>query len=187
MSENAQTPVLLLRSKKITRSRRARRPGEAVITAFLFLCGLFSILITIAIIFELTKEALLFFADPNVTVWNFLTGLKWQPKINQFGVIPLLTATLVTSTIAMLVAIPLGLMVAIYLSEYASQKVKGTVKPIMEILAGIPTVVYGFFALTFITPLLRGSLWCGYGSDLQHGIRRNRHGHSDPAADRFDE
>ena len=98
MSENAQSPALILRSKKITRSRRTRRPGEAVITAFLFLCGLFSILITVAIIFELTKEALLFFADPNVTIWNFLTGLKWQPKINQFGVVPLLTATLVTST-----------------------------------------------------------------------------------------
>ena len=162
MTDHIQSPALLLRSKKISRAEHSRRPGEAVIIALLFLCGFFSIFVTVAIIYELTKEALLFFPDPNVTLWGFLTGLKWQPKINQFGVVPLVTATLVTSAIAMVVAIPLGLMVAIYLSEYASQKVRGTVKPIMEILAGIPTVVYGFFALTFITPLLRGI----FGSDI---------------------
>jgi phosphate transport system permease protein len=162
MTESFQHDSLLLKSKKASRAGRTRRPGEAIIVAFLFLCGIFSIFITIAIIFELTKEALLFFQDPNITLWSFLTGLAWQPKINQFGVVPLLTATLVTSMIAMMVAIPLGLMVAIYISEYASQKVKGTIKPVMEVLAGIPTVVYGFFALTFITPLLRGA----FGSNV---------------------
>jgi phosphate transport system permease protein len=105
---------------------------------------------------------MLFFQDPNVTVWEFLTGTTWQPKLGEFGVIPLVTATLMTTAIAMLVAIPLGLAVAIYLSEYASSRVRNTVKPVMEVLAGIPTVVYGFFALTFITPVLR----LIFGSDV---------------------
>jgi phosphate transport system permease protein len=138
--------------------RRKRRINETLIKALLFYCGFFSILTTLAIIYELAKEALLFFKDPAVTLWEFLTGLVWQPKIGAFGVIPLVTATLVTSTIAMLVAIPLGLAVAIYLSEYASPRMRGIVKPAMEVLAGIPTVVYGFFALTFITPFLRSLL-----------------------------
>jgi phosphate transport system permease protein len=142
--------------------KRRRRPKETVIKAFLFFCGFFSIFITVAIIYELAKEALLFFQDPDVTLWGFLTGLTWQPKLGEFGVIPLVTATLVTTAIAMLVAIPLGLAVAIYLSEYASERVRGTIKPVMEVLAGIPTVVYGFFALTFITPSLRSI----FGSDV---------------------
>ena len=162
MAENIQHARLLIRNRKSIRSRKAKRAGESFIMALLTLCGIFSILVTAAIVYELAKEALLFFQDANVTIWGFLTGTTWQPKINQFGVIPLVTATLVTSAIAMLVAIPLGLMTAIYLSEYASQKVRGTVKPILEILAGIPTVVYGFFALTFITPLLRGI----FGADV---------------------
>ena len=132
-----------------------RRPQETVIKALLFFCGFFSIFVTAAIVYELAKEALLFFQDPNVTLWEFLTGVTWQPKLGEFGVIPLVTATLVTTAIAMMVAIPLGMAVAIYLSEYASTRTRNTVKPIMEVLAGIPTVVYGFFALTFITPTLR--------------------------------
>ncbi len=93
-----------------------------------------------------------------VTVGEFLTGTKWQPQIGNFGIWPLLTATLTTSFIAMLVALPLGLGAAVYLSEYASAKVRATLKPILEILAGVPTVVYGYFALTFMTPLLRALL-----------------------------
>jgi phosphate transport system permease protein len=135
--------------------RRRRRIKESVIKALLFFSGFFSVFITLAIVYELAKEALLFFQDPDVTLWGFLTGMTWQPKLGEFGVVPLLTATLLTTAIAMLVAIPLGLAVAIYLSEYASERVRGTIKPVMEVLAGIPTVVYGFFALTFITPALR--------------------------------
>jgi phosphate transport system permease protein len=131
------------------------RFGEAVITTILFLCGLLSIAVTISIVFILFRETLLFFQFPEVTVWEFLTGTSWQPQVGDFGIWPLLTATLVTSTIAMLVALPLGLAVAIYLSEYATGKARGTIKPILEVLAGIPTVVYGFFALYFITPTLR--------------------------------
>ncbi|HWQ84632.1 MAG TPA: phosphate ABC transporter permease subunit PstC, partial [Anaerolineales bacterium] len=86
----------------------------------------------------------------------FFGGTKWQPQIAEFGVWPLVTSTLITTTIAMLIAVPLGLMVAIYLSEYASSKARNLLKPILEVLAGIPTVVYGYFALTFMTPVLRG-------------------------------
>lgn len=132
--------------------------GETMITIILFLCGLISIAITLAIVLILLRETRLFFAFPEVTVLEFLTGTTWQPKIEAFGILPLLTATLVTTTIAMLVALPLGLGVAIYLSEYASLKARSILKPILEILAGIPTVVYGYFALTFITPILRGVL-----------------------------
>ena len=89
------------------------------------------------------------------TIIEFFTNTNWIPAIGEFGVIPLINATLMTSTIAMLVALPLGLGAAIYLSEYASPRVRATLKPALEILAGIPTVVYGYFALTFMTPLLR--------------------------------
>ena len=91
-----------------------------------------------------------------VSLVEFFTGSKWNPQIGRFGILPLVTATLMTSVIAMLVALPLGLGVAIYLSEYASERARSILKPILEVLAGIPTVVYGYFALTFMTPLLRG-------------------------------
>lgn len=93
-----------------------------------------------------------------VSLFAFLTGDRWNPQIGQFGIRPLVTATLVTSTIAMLVALPLGLASAIYLSEYASERARSIIKPVLEVLAGVPTVVYGYFALTFMTPLLRGIL-----------------------------
>ena len=139
---------------KIDFSRR-RRPGEQIIQAFLFLCAAISIFVTVGIVFELAQDSLLFFRDPQVSFWEFITGTEWQPVIGQFGIWPLLSATMMTSTIAMLVAFPLGLMVAIYLSEYASERVRGVLKPILEVLAGIPTVVYGYFAVTFMTPLLQ--------------------------------
>lgn len=91
----------------------------------------------------------------DVNVIDTLTSTNWTPQLGQFGIWPLLYGTLMTSLIAMLVALPLGLATAIYLSEYASEKVRNTLKPILEVLAGIPTVVYGFFALAFMTPLLR--------------------------------
>jgi len=91
-----------------------------------------------------------------VSLVEFFSGTRWNPQIGQFGILPLVTATLVTSVIAMLVALPLGLGVAIYLSEYASERARKVLKPVLEVLAGIPTVVYGYFALTFMTPLLRG-------------------------------
>ncbi len=135
--------------------RRRFRWGETVIQGLLFFSGFFSIFTTIGIVYELGKEALLFFREPAVNLWAFLTGTQWQPHIEKFGILPLFTSTLITSVIAMSIAIPLGLGVAIYLSEYATSKTRNILKPILEVLAGIPTIVYGYFALTFMTPLLR--------------------------------
>jgi phosphate transport system permease protein len=107
----------------------------------------------------LFQEALLFFGLPEVSLGEFFTNTTWAPQIGEFGVLPLLNATLITSLIAMCVAAPLGLGAAIYLSEYATPRVRGILKPILEILAGVPTVVYGFFALTFVTPAILQALF----------------------------
>ncbi|GAB4144227.1 MAG: phosphate ABC transporter permease subunit PstC [Candidatus Promineifilaceae bacterium] len=141
-------------TKRTDLTRRAR-PGEKIIQGILFLCGAISILTTVGIVYELGKEALLFFRTPEVSLLEFFTGTEWQPAIGQFGIWPLVLGTLITSVLAMVVALPLGLGSAIYLSEYASARARNVLKPLLEILAGIPTVVYGFFALTFVTPLLR--------------------------------
>jgi phosphate transport system permease protein len=135
----------------------SKRPriGESVIESALFFAGAVSILTTVGIVYVLAKEAFLFFGSPEVTLLEFFSSTTWQPAIGNFGVWPLVTATLTVSAIAMLVALPLGLATAIYLSEYASPRARSTMKPILEVLAGIPTVVYGYFALTFMTPLLR--------------------------------
>jgi phosphate transport system permease protein len=213
-----------------------RRPRlrESIIYAFLFVCGALSILTTIGIVYELSKESLAFFtrtqwentnkklsesldefdealqvtasgkavevggtirlneeimtvlsiegeqltvvrgqqdtlavphtsgteigAGARVSLLEFFTHTKWNPQIGDFGVLPLINATLITSMMAMLVALPLGLSVAIYLSEYATDRARSLLKPILEVLSGIPTVVYGYFALTFMTPILRGIL-----------------------------
>lgn len=144
--------ILLLRIKKRPRMK------EFFIQALLFFCGALSIFTTLGIVYELGKESLLFFRTPGVEIVEFLTGKVWQPAIGSFGVLPLVNATLMTTFFAMLVSLPLGLSAAIYLSEYAPQKIRSIVKPALEILAGIPTVVYGYFALTFMTPLLRAIL-----------------------------
>jgi phosphate transport system permease protein len=136
--------------------RKRPRLKESLIQGFLLFSGALSIFTTIGIVFFLSQEAIIFFQSSEVTLLEFFTGTKWQPHLGEFGVIPLLNATLVTSFIAMLVAIPLGMCVAIYLSEYASPKTRGAIKPVLEVIAGIPTVVLGFFALNFMTPLLRG-------------------------------
>jgi phosphate transport system permease protein len=142
--------------------RRRHRIGETVIQSILFFAGFFSIFTTLGIVYELGKEALLFFRTDGVNLWEFLTGTSWQPHINEFGILPLVTSTFLTSLIAMLIAIPLGLAAAIYLSEYAAPRVRKTLKPVLEILAGIPTIVYGYFALMFVTPLLRSI----FGNDV---------------------
>jgi phosphate transport system permease protein len=131
------------------------RLGESIIQALLFLAGILSIFTTVAIVYELGKEAWLFFGDPEVTFAKFFGGTKWQPGIGQFGIWPLVTSTLTTSFIAMLISLPLGLASALFLSEYATLKTRSILKPLLEVLAGIPTVVYGYFALLFITPILQ--------------------------------
>ena len=135
--------------------KRRVRLNESVIQGFLFFCGVFTILITLGIVYELGKESMLFFRSDEVSLVKFFTGTKWQPKIFEFGIWPLVNATLMTTITAMMIALPLGLCVAIYLSEYASPKARNLLKPTLEVLAGIPTIVYGYFALTFMTPLLR--------------------------------
>ena len=138
------------------------RIHESIIKGFLIFSGVFSILTTIGIVIFLGQEALRFFTDPQVSLFEFFTGTIWQPQIFKFGILPLLSATIMSSLIAICVAIPIGLCVAIYLSEYASPRFRGIIKPVLEILAGIPTVVLGFFALTFMTPLLRSI----FGNDV---------------------
>ena len=132
---------------------RKPRYHEKVIHIVLMLMAGLSVLVTAGIVIILSKDSLLFWQEVNIA--EFFTGVLWQPMLGHIGVLPLLNATLMTTTIAMLVAGPLGLFVAIYLSEYASYRVRSVLKPILEILAGVPTVVYGYFALSFMTPLLQ--------------------------------
>lgn len=136
--------------------RAGRRWGERVIEGVLFLCGLVSVLTTVGIVVVLVTESIGFFRE--VPIMEFLTGTRWSPLFadQHFGILPLLNGTLLIAFGAMLIALPVGLTSAIYLSEYASQGVRGVIKPVLEVLAGIPTVVYGYFALTFVTPLIRG-------------------------------
>lgn len=138
-----------------SKSRRKNKLIEKVMPAILFLIATISVLTTIGIVFTLIFEAILFFKE--VSILEFFTSTKLQPLANDpsFGILPLINGTIITSLIAMLVAIPIGLTSAIFLSEYASDKVRKQLKPLIEILAGIPTIVYGFFAFTFVTPLLR--------------------------------
>lgn len=135
--------------------KKKTRLGESIIQTLLFLAGILSIFTTIAIVYELGKEALLFFNNPDVTLLKFFGGTKWQPGIGDYGIWALVSATLTTSFIAILISLPLGLAAAVYLSEYASLRARSILKPVLEVLAGIPTVVYGYFALLFVTPILQ--------------------------------
>lgn len=129
--------------------------GERLIQVALLGAATVSILTTAGIVFSLLFETIAFFSE--VSIVEFLTETEWTPlfSIKKYGIWPLLSATILTSAIAMLVAVPLGLIAAIFLSEFASDRIRRTVKPLLEILAGIPTVVYGYFALTVVTPFLK--------------------------------
>lgn len=129
------------------------RPGETIIQALLFFAASISIFTTIGIVASLGIEAFAFFKE--VSLIDFFTDTVWQPAIERYGILPLLSATFATSFWAMLLALPLGLLVAIYLSEYAPRRVRNLLKPVLELLAGIPTVVYGYFALNTVTPIIR--------------------------------
>ncbi len=137
------------------RRMRSRVIQERIARSILFVFSTVSILTTVGIVSVLLFEAIQFFQE--VSPIEFLTGTRWTPLFasKHFGVLPLVTGTLLVAFLSMLVALPLGLLSAIYLSEYAPSKLRQVVKPILEILAGIPTVVYGYFALLFVTPLLR--------------------------------
>tara|TARA_R110002020_G_scaffold199522_4_gene400981 strand:- start:1286 stop:2239 length:954 start_codon:yes stop_codon:yes gene_type:complete len=138
-----------------------RRVWEQFVQFLLFTCAFISVVTTAAIVFVLVTESIVGLGDSvaffqQVSLWNFLTDTKWAPQYGagEFGILPLLVGTMWITGIAALIGIPFGLATAIYLSEYASPKTRGIIKPLLEILAGIPTVVYGYFALVFITPLV---------------------------------
>lgn len=149
--------------------RRNRDLGERAIGFVLFIFATFSVLTTVGIVLILLIEAWLFFRD--VAVTEFLFDNKWTALFMDpaWGVFPLVRGTLMTSLIAMLVAVPLGLMSAIYLSEYASDGIRSVLKPALELLAGVPTIVYGYFALTFITPQLLKPVF-GSGISTLNGL-----------------
>ena len=138
------------------RRRKSAHFEGAIVKWIFFGCATLSILTTVAILVTLIYQASSFFFE--VSLWEFLTGTRWTPilKPRAYGVLPLVSGTLLVTLIAAAVALPIGLMTAIFLSEYAPDKIRRIIKPILEILAGIPTVVYGYFALTFVTPLLQG-------------------------------
>ncbi|MCH2319438.1 MAG: phosphate ABC transporter permease subunit PstC [SAR202 cluster bacterium] len=138
------------------RRRKSAHFEGSIVKWIFFGCATLSILTTVAILVTLIYQASSFFFE--VSLWEFLTGTRWTPilKPRAYGVLPLVSGTLLVTLIAAAVALPIGLMTAIFLSEYAPDKIRRIIKPILEILAGIPTVVYGYFALTFVTPLLQG-------------------------------
>jgi len=149
---------------------RARQRVERIVTWIMIVCSTIAILTTFGIVFSLLFEALRFFS--RVPPTEFFFGTNWEPQIpiregqvaasGAFGAIPVFTGTLLIAAIAMVVAIPIGLLSAIYLTEYAWPRFRATVKPIMEILAGVPTVVYGFFAILVVAPALReAGVWIG--------------------------
>ncbi len=133
-----------------------RKQKEFVIETFLMISALITILTTVGIILVLAIEAVKFFSE--VSIIDFLTDTEWTPLFTnkRYGISALLSGTVLTSAIAIVVALPIGLIIAIYLSEFANRKFRGVIKPALELLAAIPTVVYGFFALTVVTPFLQG-------------------------------
>ncbi len=154
--------VLFLTAGKIAKPFRARNRAERLIRVFLMLAAALAVLTTIGIVLSLIGETLRFFAE--IPVWKFLFGTHWSPLSgvhsgvmdpNKVGAVPLFAGTLLITVIAMVVAVPIGLLAAIYLSDFASPAVRAVAKPVLEILAGIPTVVYGFFAAITVAPLIR--------------------------------
>ena len=137
------------------RARRSRLVRERLIELLLFLAALLSVFTTVAIVYILIKESVLFFR--HVPLGDFLTDRQWTPLFDDahFGIRVLLSGTLTSSAVALAVAIPLGTIIAIYLSEFAPFRLREAVKPVLEMLGGVPTIVYGYFALLFLTPLLQ--------------------------------
>jgi len=135
--------------------RRSRHVRERIIESILFLAALVSVFTTLAIVYILVKESVLFFT--HVSIIDFLTDTQWTPLFDDahYGIMVLLSGTLTSSAVALLIAIPLGTIIAIYLSEFAPFKVREIAKPFLELLGGVPTIVYGYFALLFVTPILQ--------------------------------
>lgn len=158
MSPNTKTPVQEVRFPKsnIILQRQWRNLKEGTISVVLFCAAFCSIFITLGIVGILIFESIPFFEA--VSWKEFLTDTQWTPLFAQahYGIWPLISGTLVTTSVALCVALPLGTAIAIYLSEYAGGRFRETIKPVLELLSAVPTVVYGYFALLFVTPLLQG-------------------------------
>jgi len=137
------------------RLKRQRKVRERLIEAVLLLAACVSVFTTVGIVYILLKESLVFFAQ--VPVWSFLTDTQWTPLFDDahFGIMVLLSGTVTSSAVALVIAIPLGTIIAIYLSEFAGHKTRETMKPLLELLSGVPTIIYGYFALLFITPMIQ--------------------------------
>ncbi len=155
----------------LTRSPSARSRFEGAIRVALFAAAGLSVLTTLAIVGSLIVETIEFFGE--VPVGDYFFGTKWSPTFageqQSFGVLPLVWGTIYLSLIALVVAVPLGLLAAVYLSEYAPDRVRKTIKPVLEVLAGVPTIVFGYFALTFFTPeILRDLL--GVNVNIYNGL-----------------
>ncbi len=137
------------------RLKQQRKRRERLIEAVLLLAACVSVFTTLGIVYILLKESVVFFS--HVPVWTFLTDTQWTPLFDDahFGIMVLLSGTVSSSMVALMIAIPLGTIIAIYLSEFAGHKVRETMKPLLELLSGVPTIIYGYFALLFVTPLLQ--------------------------------
>ncbi|MBL8673685.1 MAG: phosphate ABC transporter permease subunit PstC [Rhodospirillales bacterium] len=158
MTDATMAAATRLNSPAAAARRRRQRARERVIEGLLLACAAVSVVTTVAIVGVLLFESVLFFS--HVSIVEFLTSRTWTPLFAdaQYGILPLVLGTLLSSTVALVVALPLGLVIAIYLSEFADERVRETLKPFLELLSGIPTVVYGYFALLFITPLLQKTI-----------------------------
>lgn len=133
------------------------RPLEKLAEAGLLLAAVFSVCVTAGIVYVLVSEAVPFFSHPDVTVWKFLTDSQWTPLFadKHFGILPLVSGTLMTTAIALVVAMPVGTIIAIWLSEFASPRIRDTLKPVLELLSAVPTVVYGYFAISAVAPAMQ--------------------------------
>ena len=140
---------------RVLRRRRSNAMEERLVRWIFASCALVSVVTTVGIVVLLLNQSIGFFQE--VSLWEFITGTRWSPilKPNSYGVLPLVCGTLLVAVLAAAVAVPVGLATAIFLSEYAPDRVRRIIKPALEILAGIPTIVYGYFALSFVTPLLQ--------------------------------
>ena len=143
------------RLAQLARSKVARKRKDRFVESILLLAACVSVFTTLAIVYILIKESLVFFSQ--VPLWDFLTDTQWTPLLDDahFGISVLLAGTLSSSFVALLIAVPLGTIIAIYLSEFAGHKTREVLKPMLELLSGIPTIIYGFFALLVVTPLLQ--------------------------------
>jgi phosphate transport system permease protein len=143
------------RLAQMAQAKASRKRREKAIEMVLLLAAFVSVFTTAGIVYILLKESFAFFT--HVSLWDFLTDTQWTPLFDDahFGIIVLLSGTLTSSAVALAVAIPMGTIIAIYLSEFAGHKTRETLKPLLELLSGVPTIIYGYFALLFVTPLLQ--------------------------------